>query len=148
MKAQMKCSNCGAEIENLNMSWGKRQLWLVLPILVIGFYPLVKLTLFKSVVTDDLSISSVETKIEGSSLEITGIITNSSNNEWSGISIEAEFFDNSGKFIDEASHYLRSDIPGKAKEHFKITINNPPQAALNGEMQPKLKLSGGHTSSF
>jgi hypothetical protein len=148
MKAQMKCSNCGAEIENLNMSWGKRQLWLVLPILVIGFYPLVKLTLFKSVVTDDLSISSVETKIEGSSLEITGIITNSSNNEWSGISIEAEFFDNSGKFIDEASHYLRSDIPGKAIEHFKITINNPPQAALNGEMQPKLKLSGGHTSSF
>ena len=148
MKAKMKCSNCGAELENFNMNAGIKQFWVVLPILLIGFFPLAKLTFFKSVVSDDLSISSVEVQTKGSSLEITGLITNSSNNEWSGVSVEAEFFDNSGKFVDEASHYLRSDILGKAKEHFKITIRNPPQAALNGEIQPKLKLSGGHTSSF
>ena len=148
MKAQMKCSNCGAEIENLNMSWGKKQMWLVIPILIIGFLPLAKMTLFKAVVSEDLSISNVETKVVDDSLEITGLITNSSGNEWSGITVEAEFFDADGKFLNEASDYLRSDIAGKAKEHFKITLRNPPEEALNGDLQPKLKVSGGHTSPF
>jgi hypothetical protein len=148
MKTKMTCSKCGAEIENLNMNWGRKQIWLVLPILILGFLPLVKMTFFKGVVSEDLSISEVETKVVGSSLEIIGLITNSSGNEWSGVTVEAEFYDASGKFLDEGSEYIRSDIAGKAKEHFKITLRNPPEAALQGEIQPKLKVSGGHTSPF
>jgi len=148
MKTQMKCSNCGAEIENLNMNWGKKQMWLILPILILGFYPLVKMTFFKPVISEDLSISEVETKVVDDSLVIIGLITNSSGNEWSGVSVEAEFYDASGKFLDEASDYLRTEIAGKAKEHFKITLRTPPEAALKGEIQPKLKVSGGHTSPF
>ena len=148
MKTKMTCSNCGAEIVNLNMNWGRKQIWLVLPILILGFLPLVKMTFFKGVVSEDLSISEVETKVVGSSLEIIGLITNSSGNEWSGVTVEAEFYDASGKFLDEGSDYLRSDIAGKAKEHFKITLRNPPEAALQGEILPKLKVSGGHTSPF
>ena len=148
MKTKMKCSNCGAEIENLNMNWGRKQIWLVLPILILGFFPLIKITFFKATVTEDLSISEVESKVVGSSLEIIGLITNSSGNEWSGVTVEAEFYDASGKFLDEGSDYLRSDIAGKAKEHFKITLRNPPEAALQGDIEPKLKVSGGHTSPF
>lgn len=77
-----------------------------------------------------------------------GLITNSSGREWSGITAQAEFFDPSGKFVVEASEYLRSDISGNSKEYFKIVISSPPDAALNGEMKPVVKISGGHTRPF
>ena len=148
MKTQIKCSNCGNEFENINVDWGRKQFWLILPIILIGFYPLAKMTLFKSVISKDLSISEVETKVVGNSLEIIGLITNSSRNEWSGVSVEAEFYDASGKFLDEESQYLRTDIAGNSKEYFKINLSSPPEDAINGIIQPKLKLSGGHTSAF
>jgi hypothetical protein len=148
MKASMKCSNCGAEMSNLNMTWGKKQMWFLIPVMFLGFLPIIKMTFFKGDVTKDLAISDIQTRTAGKSLEIVGLITNSSGREWSGITVQAEFFDASGKFVDEASEYLRSEISGKSKEHFKIVISSPPDAALNGEMKPVVKISGGHTSPF
>lgn len=148
MKASMKCSNCGAEMSNLNMTWGRKQLWFVIPVMLLGFLPLIKMSFFKGDVKKDLAISEIETRASGRSLEIVGLITNSSSREWSSITVEAEFFDASGKFIDEASEYMRSDIAGHSKEHFKIVISSPPEAALSGAIQPVVKISGGHTSPF
>lgn len=144
----MKCSNCGAEMSNLNMTWGRKQLWFVIPVMLLGFLPLIKMSFFKGDVKKDLAISEIETRASGRSLEIVGLITNSSSREWSSITVEAEFFDASGKFIDEASEYMRSDIAGHSKEHFKIVISSPPEAALSGAIQPVVKISGGHTSPF
>lgn len=148
MKASMKCSNCGAEMSNLNMTWGRKQLWFVIPVMLLGFLPLIKMSFFKGDVKKDLAVSEIETRASGRSLEIVGLITNSSSREWSSITVEAEFFDASGKFIDEASEYMRSDIGGYSKEHFKIVISSPPEAALSGAIQPVVKISGGHTSPF
>lgn len=148
MKASMKCSNCGAEMSNLNMTWGRKQMWLFIPIMLLGFLPLIKMTFFKGDVTKDLTVSEIQTTATGRSLEILGLITNSSSREWSGVTVEAEFFDASGKFVDESIEYLRSDIGGYSKEHFKIVINSPPDAALNGSIKPVVKISGGHTSPF
>jgi hypothetical protein len=148
MKASMKCSNCGAEMSNLNMTWGRKQMWFVVPIMLIGFLPLIKMSFFKGDVTKDLKISGIETRASGKSLEIVGLITNSSGREWSGITVEAEFFDASGRFIDEASEYMRSDIAGNSKEYFKIVIASPPEEALSGAIKPSVKISGGHTSPF
>jgi hypothetical protein len=106
------------------------------------------MTFFKGDVTKDLVISEVKTQMVGSSLEIIGVITNSSGREWSGVTIEAEFYDSSGEFIDESSQYLRSVIGGHAKEHFKIKVSSPPQLAAVGAIKPKVKVSGGHTSPF
>ena len=114
MKATMKCSNCGAEMTNLNMTWGKKQMWFLIPVMVLGFLPIIKMTFFKGDATKDLAISDIETRAAGRSLEIVGLITNSSSREWSGVTVQAEFFDASGKFVDEASEYLRSDISGRA----------------------------------
>jgi hypothetical protein len=148
MKANMKCSNCGAEMSNLSMNWGRKQLWFIIPFMLLGFLPLIKMSFFKGDVTKDLKISDIQTRVSGYSLEVVGIITNTSNREWSGITVEAEFFDASGKFIDEASDYIRSDIAGNAKEYFKITVPSPPDEALNGAMRPIVKVSSGHTSPF
>jgi hypothetical protein len=68
--------------------------------MLIGFLPLIKMSFFKGDVTKDLKISGIETRASGKSLEIVGLITNSSGREWSGITVEAEFFDASGRFID------------------------------------------------
>ncbi len=148
MKATMKCSNCGAEMSNLSMNWGRKQLWFIVPILILGFLPLIKMTFFKGDVTKDLAISEVKTKMVGSSLEIIGLITNSSGREWSGVTIEAEFYDSSGEFLDEASQYLRFAIGGHAKEHFKIKVSSPPELAVKGAIKPTVKVSGGHASPF
>jgi hypothetical protein len=123
-------------------------MWLVIPIMLLGFLPLIKMTFFKGEVTKDLTVGEIQTKVSGRSLEIIGLITNSSRSEWSSVTVEAEFFDDSGKFVDEAIEYLRSDIGGNSKEHFKIVINSPPEAALNGSIKPVVKISGGHTSPF
>ena len=135
-------------MSNMNMTWGKKQMWFLIPVMVLGFLPIIKMTFFKGDATKDLAISDIETRAAGRSLEIVGLITNSSSREWSGVTVQAEFFDASGKFVDEASEYLRSDISGNSKEHFKIVISSPPGEALNGEMKPVLKISGGHTRPF
>lgn len=135
-------------MSNLNMTWGRKQMWFILPVMLIGFLPLIKMTFFKGDVTKDLKISDIQTRVSGRSLEVVGLITNSSSREWSSITVEAEFFDASGNFIDEASDYMRSDIAGNSKEHFKIVIASPPEASLSGAIKPVVKISGGHTRPF
>lgn len=148
MIAKMKCSNCGAEMSNLNMSWGKKQLWFIIPIMLLGFLPMAKLLWFKGDATKELIISEVRKKTSGDSLEIVGLITNSGSHKWSNVTIEAEFFDESGNFIDEASEYLRSEIPGAAKEHFKVTLKAPPAQAYSADTKMVLKVTGGLTTPF
>ena len=148
MKAKIKCSHCGSEMTNMNIDWGRKQFWWTLPFMFLGFLPMIKMTFFKGDITKDLSISNVETRVVGSSLEIVGLITNNGNHEWSGITVEAEFFDSSGAFVDEASEYLRSDIRSKQEEHFKIVITEPHSQVLSSSINPKLKIAGGHSNLF
>jgi hypothetical protein len=148
MIAKMKCSNCGAEMSNLNMSWGRKQMWFMIPVMILGFSPLIRMTFFKGDATKDLVISEVRTRSVGKSLEIVGLITNLSKRQWSSVTVDADFFDSNGVFIDKASEYLRSDIGSHAKEHFKITIPSPQEQVTKEAIQPVLKVSGGHTSPF
>ena len=81
-------------------------------------------------------------------MEIVGLITNTGNRTWTSVTIEAEFFDASGEFIDEATEYLRADVAGNAKEHFKVTITNPSPALTAPDTKMVVKVAGGHTSPF
>jgi len=148
MIAKMKCSNCGAEMSNLNMSWGKKQLWFLLPIMLLGFLPMIKLMWFKGEATRDLVISDVQKRTNGAALEIVGLLTNKSSHKFSSVTIEAEFFDAAGNFLDEKSEYLRSDIAGEAKEHFKITLNPAPPNSSSPDVRMVVKVSGGHSFGF
>jgi len=93
MIAKMKCSNCGAEMSNLSMSWGKKQLWFIIPIMLLGFLPMIKLFWLKGDATKDLVISQIQKRTHGDALEIVGLITNSGSHTFSSVTIEAEFFD-------------------------------------------------------
>ena len=60
--------------------------------------------------------------------------------------IEAEFYDATGNILDEVSSYIRSDIAGGAKEHFKITVKPaPPDQAILPDSKMVVKVTGGHS---
>lgn len=149
MNAKMKCSNCGAEMSNLNFTWGKKYWLLMIPIMLLGFAPIIKMTFFKGDVTKDLVVSDVQRRSNGSVIDVVGLITNNGRRKWSGVQIEAEFFDSSGAFLDELSSHLGTEIQPGAKEHFKISLRQATDSNLMEEdTKMVVKIAGGHTSPF
>ncbi len=53
-------------------------------------------------------------------LEVIGVLSNKSLETWSGISIEVELFASNGKFIDECSEYIASNLAPAKIENFKV----------------------------
>ena len=148
MIAKMKCSQCGAEMSNLTISPGKKYLLLMIPILVLGFLPMIKLMWFKPDPTKELFLSQLEKSEAGNQLQIRGLLTNKGKHSWSNVSLEAEFFDAQGHFIDEGSDHLRADIPAGAEEHFKITVQVGPGPVKAPDTKMVVKVTGGYTSPF
>ncbi len=81
-------------------------------------------------------------------LVITGLIKNLGKRDWSGVTVEAEFFDEQGMFLDEVSIFLGSDILGEAEEHFKMEIRSPGNALTAESTTLKVKISGGRLKLF
>ena len=79
---------------------------------------------------------------------VTGLIKNLGKRDWSGVTVEAEFFDEQGVFLDESSEFLRSDILGEAEEHFKMEIQGPGNALTAETTTLKVKISGGRSKPF
>lgn len=151
MNAKLKCSNCGAEMNNFNLSWGKKYWLIMIPAMLVGilaFVPMLKMTFFKGDVTKDLVISDVRKRVNDQSIEVVGLITNKGRHTWSSVTVEAEFFDGSGAFLDELSSYLASEIPVGAKEHFKISLPSIDSRLRADETKMIVKIAGGHTRPF
>ena len=85
MNAKMTCSNCGAEMANFNFSAGRRYWLFMLPIMLLGFYPLRRMTLFKGDVTKDLVVTDIEKRANGPTTDVVGIITNNGSRKWSNV---------------------------------------------------------------
>lgn len=149
--AKMKCSNCGAEMSNMNFSWDKKY-WLmmlpIIPILLLGFYPIAKMTLFKGDASKELSVSDIQKSSNAQNIDVVGLITNNGSHKWTNITIEAEFFDGSGAFLDEQSTSLRTEVPAGAKEHFKISFRTAETKLMAEDTKMVVKIAGGHTSPF
>lgn len=149
----MKCSNCGADVPAVNVQYSWKQLLIIVPLLLVGFWPLAQLTILRGDVKKDLVIRQVEKKLSfqdspRGKLVVTGLIKNLGKRDWSGVTIEAEFFDERGMFLDEASEYLRSDILGEAEEHFKMEIRNPGNTLTAETTTLKVKISEGRSKPF
>ncbi len=155
----MKCPTCGADIPagadipvmNFQYSW--KQLLFIVPVMLLGFWPLAQLTILRGDVTKDLVVRHVEKKLSFQDsprgvLVVTGLIKNLGKRDWSGVTVEAEFFDEQGMFLDEASEFLRSDILGEAEEHFKMEIRSPGNALTAETTTLKVKISGGRSKLF
>src|SRR5262245_2797090 len=110
MNATVKCSNCGAELSNLTLSWGKRQwLWSLM-----AFLPLVCISIwFISISRSSRDyVREIETTLletrplqngPSGGLYVLGRMKNVGKHTWERISIQAEFFDEAGRFMDEAT---------------------------------------------
>jgi len=148
MIAKMKCSNCGAEMSNLNLSWGNKQLWVVIPLMLVGFFPLIMLTCFKGDITKEVAVSEVARRPNGAGMDIIGLITNAGRHKWTGVTVKAEFYDASGVFLDAFTEYVRADISAGDKEHFKINVRSSEPKVQAADTKLVVKVAGGNTSPF
>ena len=123
-------------------------MWTTIPILMLGFFPIFRMTYMKGDVTKDLTVTEVTRRSVGQTLEIFGVITNKGAHKWSMVSIEAEFFDDEGEFLDEAHEFIRSEIGIGASEHFKVVVRSPSAVLKDPNTKMKVKVAGGHTSPF
>ena len=144
---KLTCPHCEKDVATVGLRYGSKQWLFVLPILAIGIYPLLSITVFKSkssaLASEDLQISSYETRIEGKELVVTGVITNLTESAWKSVSVEAEFFDESGKYIGEGTDYSGSDIHPNSQENFEVRFRYLPELVLAGKAKTELKIAGG-----
>ena len=126
------------------MSYNAKQALVIIPILLLGFIPFFSI-FFKtnSLASDDVEITSFDTRVDGKEMVVTGIINNLTDSAWKSVSIEAEFFDESGNFIGESDDYIGSDIHSKANENFEVRFRYLPEAVVAGKATTKLKVAGG-----
>ena len=149
----MKCSACGADVPAMNIQYSWKQLLFIVPILLLGFWPLAQLTILRGDATNDLVIRQVLKKLSfqnspNGTLVVTGLIKNLGKHNWSGVTVEAEFFDEQGMFLDEASEFIRSDIVAEAEEYFKIEIRSPKNELTADSTTLKMKIAGGRSQPF
>lgn len=72
---------------------------------------------------EDFVFSEVTVLNEEKNIIVRGTVENLSNYSWGSLTIEAEFFDSHGKFINEISEYLRGGLRSESKENFIIKNN-------------------------
>lgn len=142
---KLTCPHCKKDVATVSFSYGSKQWMFVLPILALGLYPLLSMTVFKShrLASEDLQISSYETKLEGKELVVTGVITNLTESAWKSVSMEAEFFDETGKYIGEGTDYTGSDVHSNSQENFEVRFRQLPEQVVAGKAKTELKIAGG-----
>ena len=126
------------------MDYNAKQALVIIPIMLLGFTPFF-FTIFESkpLASDDLEITSFDTRVDGKEMVVTGMISNLSESAWKSVSVEAEFFDESGNFIGESDDYIGSDIDSKANENFEVRFRYLPEVVVAGKATTKLKVAGG-----
>lgn len=148
MKANIHCSNCGAELQSLNMNWSMRRQWLwMLPILILGFLPLGRLYFGQGDFKKDLLLTVLERQPTTSGLDLLGRIENQGRRAWQSIEVEAEFYDRDGKFLGESAATVRSQVAAGESENFRISLRNPPLKSPE-EGRLEVKVANAYSSPF
>jgi hypothetical protein len=144
MQNKISCPHCDKEISALKIEHSAKQWLVVVLIILLGLIPFFVITSqSRSLASDDLEITNYDTKVAGKEMVVVGMISNLSDSAWKSVSIEAEFFDESGNFIGEGKDYTGSDIYAKGKENFEVRFRYLPEAVLAGKATTKLKVAGG-----
>lgn len=152
MTAKMHCSNCGEEIENLSLSWGKNQwLWGL-----VGFLPMIFMLIWfryylfvDKEFEEEIQIAHFETRASENRIDVLGKLTNVGDESWDSVTVEAEFFSPGGEFVDETSDYISVKLSPGSEENFRITLSNP-AGGLGLQAEPKvvLKVTQASTGRF
>ena len=148
MKATVKCSHCGAEITNLNFSWGKKQWLWIIPFLLLCLLPLWRIYQPKGDFRKDLEVIVLEKRVTDSQFAILGTIQNTGKTQWKNIELDAEFYSPDGNFVDEASSRVSSSVDPGAVEHFKMEIRTPSAQVRSETTRMEVKIADAYTSPF
>ena len=149
MQNKISCPHCDKEISTVKMGYSAKQALVIIPILLLSFIPFFSI-FFKSnsLASDDLEITSFDTRVDGKEMVVTGIINNLTDSAWTSVSVEVEFYDEAGNFIGESDDYIGSEIHSKANENFEVRFRNLPEVVLQGDASTKLKIAGGVCKNF
>jgi hypothetical protein len=144
MNATVKCSQCGAEITNLNLSAGRRP-WLILimvAVLLFVVYPEWRLWRPKGDFRKDLEVTVLETKWDQDvGVVVLGTIQNKGNTTWSSITLAANFFSADGKFLDQQTDHAFISLAPGGKEHFKIMTRLGPARVKRDDVRIEVKVT-------
>ena len=152
MKAQLKCSNCGAEISNLNLSWGRKHwLWFIPLMTVMIFLPLFMNHILREDKHDfrpDLSTKEIERRYTNGTVEILGVVENHGKVNWEHIAIQADLYGKDGKFLDQLIAHTPLNLSPGASGHFKMSSKEFPQSRWEAINDMKVKVSDAYHSPF
>lgn len=144
MKSNLKCSNCGAEITNLNFGWDKKQwLWFIPFLLFLFIIPFA----FEFVMKDrsdfrvDLSVNIADQKFSDDTVEIIGVIENNGKVEWEDIIVQAEFYSADERFLEEITRRVYTKLPSGASEYFQIQSKEFPEDRWEATERIEIKVS-------
>ncbi len=152
MATKFHCSNCGEEIENISIGWGKYQwLWGLLSFLPLVFC----LFWFKNYVFADndfgeqIEVAHTETRSSENRIDVLGTLRNLGDESWDRVTVEAEFFGADGQFVDETSDYISVKLVPGSEENFRLTLSNPAgELGLQADPKVVLKVTDASTSRF
>jgi hypothetical protein len=153
MKAQLKCSNCGAEISNLNFSWGRKQwLWFIPFMIFVFLFPiLMEKTILKKDTSNfrtDLVIKDTEKRYTNGTIEILGKIENHGKVNWENIVVKAELFGKDNNFLDEISGRIATNILPGGTDYFKLSSKDFPEARWQAINDVKIKVADAYHSKY
>ena len=149
MQNKISCPHCDKEISALKIEHSAKQWLVVVLIILLGLIPFFVITSqSRSLASEDLEITNFDTRVEGKEMVVTGMISNLTESAWKSVSVEAEFFDESGQFIGEGKDYTGSDIHANGKENFEVRFRNLHEVVLQGDASTKLKIAGGVCKNF
>ena len=153
MKAQLKCSNCGAEMSNLNFSWGRKQwLWFIPFMVFVFLFPiLMDKTILKKDTSNfrtDLVIKDTERRYTNGTIEILGLLENHGKVNWENIVVKAELYGKEGKFLDVLTGHTSANLLPGAIDHFKIESKEFPELRWEAINYMKVKVSDAFHSKY
>jgi hypothetical protein len=148
MQAKIKCSNCGSEITNLSLSYGKKQ-W---SYMLVAFIPMIVVyTMIWRPDPDyrrDLKASLITVHYGNKGAEVLGKVTNSGGGEWQFINVKAEFFDKSGKLVNLSSSSLPGSLKAHSEDNFKIPLYDISSAPLDPDFKVEVTVAGASYKKF
>ncbi|MBI5687729.1 MAG: hypothetical protein HZC54_21880 [Verrucomicrobia bacterium] len=148
MNTKLKCSNCGAEITNLNFGFGKwNWLWML-----VGFLPL--LFVFwtfwqpKGDYRKDLVVTVVHTRVAPDNINVLAKIRNEGKHDWQSVEVLAELYGKDGQFLTQQPQSINGALQPGEERQFRFVFYPPSGEPLSTPPKIVLKPVQAHHFAF
>ncbi len=146
MNTKLKCSNCGAEITNLNFGWGKWSwLWVLL-----SFLPMIFIFGYlwqpKGDYRKDLVFTVVEARVAQANINVHAKVRNAGKHDWQGVEVLAELYGKDGKFLTQQPQSLVGTMQPGEERQFRFVLYAPSDEPLSPS--PKIVLRAVSANHF